>query len=304
MRVIIDARGYGHHEMELLMGNGTAWILYRMAHEAQDLGHDVHVILDGYYEGVEKGIAYWPEGKYPHVCDVLITPGIPDQEIRTRGVIACRDLWMAPPGANRLKPQEVPGRLVWMPHANRGLWHLMGTWSYLKELHPDVSLVIGGNFPRYYEMMRWQHDYQGERVIDLKAWMDGDEAIEVRERMTRAEMELEVARAQIFAYPCDPIVPDTYHRSLSVTEAAAAGKALLLSPEETLAEDFEHAATFIEDAYDYETWAHTIANWIQNGGELRKHQKRAEKWANKHATWKEHRRAFGAQLKASIDTSE
>lgn len=283
MRVIIDARGYGHHPMEFDYKGGDGWLLHNISKAMKDLGHDVHVVLDGYTELYQDGISYWPETVHPRLCGVLLSPdGRYAHEFLAQKILT--ELWaVVPPAEEMPEVKAEPFSLVWMAGANRGLWHMRYIWPLLKQEIPSLKLTIGHNFNGYYETMRWQHDWQGLVAIELKDWIEGDPSISAPLSLGRKETKELVAKSQVFAYPCDPVFPNSKHFSQSVVDAAAAGCALLLTPIERLVA-MEECAAYIESPRDYRLWADTVISWMSNDAERRKWQELAKEKA-KAWTW-------------------
>ena len=293
MKVVIDARTIATHPMELDMQPGVGILLQHIAIAMKEAGHSTNVILGGGTEAFQNGISYWPQSMYPHSCDVLITPGkTPAPDIRAAKVFAGSDLFAIPPGIDRPeKIQKVPHSMIWMAGANRGLWHLAHIWADLKREIPDISLVIGHDLITYVETMYWQHDFQGLMALDIKDWAEAEDGVTVLAKEDRRAILTHQWSSELCVYPCDPLIADKAHRSLSTYEAAGAGCALLLSPSERLYDDFEHGAAFIETPSEYGTWTDTIIQWMKDDSIRKSWQEKARasvkglSWERFHRTW-------------------
>ena len=125
MRVVVDAGGLATHPMELAMLPGVPSYLLLVARACRAAGADTHIIMAEHLETVVDGISYWPVGRHPQVCDVFITSKREAPAyIRAEKVISGDSLWgIAPPIRMLNGAAKIPGKLVWMAGANRGLWH-------------------------------------------------------------------------------------------------------------------------------------------------------------------------------------
>jgi hypothetical protein len=296
LRIILDARGYARHPSELSMRYGDSWMLHNLAKAVRSMGHDTHVILDGYVEMYEDGISYWPSERFPQVCDVYIAPSAKARgSFRARTGITGQELWDIMPGAETHHKggkglKKKARSMIWTADADKGLWHLMDIWPLVKAEVPDASLVIAHNLDGYIDNFKWEHDYRGLQAWNLMEWTHEDQDITVLGQVSREVLAEHQAEASIFAYPCDPCFPRANHRSLGTLEAAAAGCALLLSPEERLYEDYEGVAAFLESPWHYEDWAEIIVRWMRSENERLEWQEKALAFGQEH-TWEQ----FGEQ---------
>ena len=281
-RVVIDATEYAHHPMELSTKPGMAWMLGEIAQTVKGLGYETHVVLQGAVEMYENGISYWPQERHPEVCDVFISPSAKSAlDIRTVKTLAGDALTESWPAIAMPSVAKVPGKMVWMAGAGRGLWHLLEMWDSIKQQVPHASVVVGHNPKSYVDIFSWQHDFQGLFAMRLQEFLARDDVTALN-NAKRSDVLRHVAEAELFAYPADPISPRDGHRSLSAYEAARAGCALLFAPSEKLGEDYDGVAGFIENPWHHGQWVETIAHWLTAPAELQSWQQKASRWASKH----------------------
>ena len=284
-RIIIDLSTLAEHPMEIGMKEGEGAYMERVGVALKEAGHDVHIRLGGYAEGWQGGISYWPKERGPKVADVLISTqrDVADQN-RVKNVILADKVWDVQPYSEATNGiPKVPGRLIWTAGASRGLWHLMAMWPRLRERVPNVSITVAHNPAAYIDTMRWQHDFQGLFAQDLERWFQ-EPGVTALRRVEQKEVERARAEAVMFVYPCDPIMGSRYHRSLSGTEAAKAGCALLFSTEERLYQDFENVAAFMEQPWHHDDWAEVVADILTDDAKLAEWQAKAKAFADG-CTW-------------------
>jgi len=195
--------------------------------------------------GFEKHVDLFVSPSQPHLEQVLTNPA-------WRRVEMAPD---APNGRGRYEPdpskwcvvplgtdperyegvKKVPGRVVYCSSPDRGLHWLLQEWPRIKQAVPHAHLRI------FYRLQKWIDDLKSAQQPDgsvfhsvralfdramyieeaLRRMSDPKWGIEVRDSVSRATIEREMAEAEVLAYPCDTT---TWSEGFSCTvlEACAA----------------------------------------------------------------------------------
>lgn len=130
----------------------------------------------------------------------------------------------------RYKAEKAPGRVVYCSSPDRGLHHLLQEWAAIKRAVPHAHLRI------FYRLREWVAAFENvayfppieplrQRALyiaeALRRMSDPKWGIEVRDSVSRATIEREMAEAEVLAYPCDTTVWSEGF-SCTVLEACAA----------------------------------------------------------------------------------
>lgn len=107
---------------------------------------------------------------------------------------------------------KIPGRVIYASSPDRGLHWLLQEWPHIKRAVPHATLHI------FYHLKRWVDGFantpffppienqraRANYVAEALRRMSGPEwGITVRDSVSRATMEREMAYAEVLAYPCD-----------------------------------------------------------------------------------------------------
>ena len=278
-RILIDGRHYGHHPKEMEL-SGHGMLLLKLARACQEMGHNTNVILQGQAELFQDGISYWPEDRHPSMADVAITVSpIPSQDMRAKVVLGPTDIFELQPWFDSYDGMKVSGRVLWSAAPNKGLWHMRHIWPKVTERVPGATLCITHNPMKFYDDMRWTHDYQGLEAIALSRWMEDDPTVQVHRNLSRSEFLALQGEAEILAFPYDPILPPGRSYPTSVGEAAAAGCALLVADSGNAYRVYEKAAGFMQSPLAYDDWADVLVEWLTDSQKLADGQEKAQEWA-------------------------
>jgi glycosyltransferase involved in cell wall biosynthesis len=183
--------------------------------------------------------------------------------------------------------QKIPNSLIWCNSPDRGLVHVARMWPKLKELVPDVSIDVTYNWERYLKGLWWVADTQAQDAHEIQAWMDANPAsVRVHNGLSLGEVVECQQRAEVYAYPCDPLMPGSMVHCLAAMEAAAAGCAVILSGVDGLPEVFGDVAEFVNDPTDHNLWAEHIAG-ILLSDKKRDYAKVSREWAETYP-WSTH----------------
>lgn len=217
---------YAWNEPDLLRGNAAR--LRMVNQQLNDFGYaragyDAHV-----------GVYTFPS--FHHGRHVVHTEGLP------------RDKWDVVPNGCRapewyrsLGVERVPGRVVYCSSPDRGLHLLLSVWSKIRARVPNAHLRV------FYDVDRWlaqmeQHPLEpGAPVehVELKrrAQYIGralkQPGIETIGCVSRERIALELAAAQVMAYPCDT-VRYTEGFSVATLEACSAGAVPVIAATDAL----------------------------------------------------------------------
>jgi len=130
--------------------------------------------------------------------------------------------------------ERVPGRVIWASSPDRGLHWLLQCWPKIRRGVPEAHLKI------FYKLQPWLASLTGReahfakynisvresahraRYIDEALRRLNGHSIEVVGSISRNQIDVEMAEAQVLAYPCDTL---NWTEGFSVTlmEACAAG---------------------------------------------------------------------------------
>jgi glycosyltransferase involved in cell wall biosynthesis len=193
-----------------------------------------------------------------------------------------------PPGIDfepyQTRAKKVPNRLIYCNASERGLYHMVDIWPYLKKRVPDVSLVITYDFKGFYERAKWMSDFEGIKAHAMYEWIESEPNVFDIGPCSKEQLVKEQKKAQLFAYPCDPPRYGSQLHCFAGMESGAARCALLLSDQEALYEVFEDVAAFLPIPIDPETWAAQIADFLTTPSLLHKYQHQARERAI-HWSW-------------------
>ena len=279
-KIILDARPYGHHPMEMeLSGHGT--LLLKLAQACQEMGHNTNVILQGQAELFEGGISYWPQDRHPNIADVVIgiSPA-PNHDLRAKFMLGPSDIFGLGFCVEPYETPKVAGRVLYSAGANKGLWHMRHIWPMVTERVPGATLCITHDPMKFCNDMRWTHDYQGLEAIALSRWMEEDKTVQMHRSLSRSEFLALQGEAEIMAFPYDPILPTGPSYPTSVGEAAAAGCALLVADSGNAYRVYERAAGFMQSPLACDDWADVLVEWLTDAQKLREGQDKAQAWAS------------------------
>lgn len=125
---------------------------------------------------------------------------------------------------------KVPGRCVWASSHDRGLHHLLEIWPHVRDEFPHAELHVfydpqglerfakmGATDVPFLQELQRRSIYELEMMVRLK-----DHGVFFRGSVSREQMQLEMARAEILPYACDP-VRFTETCGCTVLEAMSAG---------------------------------------------------------------------------------
>lgn len=173
--------------------------------------------------------------------------------------------------AAELLPDKRRHHMVWTSSPDRGLHHLVEIFKLLRESVPDATLDICYDFDKTRETYR--NNLPGSayvRWLEHAAQLKEQEGVRVLNHVSQPEIARLLSQAAVLAYPCDPIrQTETY--CIAVTEAMAAGCAVVVSDADCLPENYDTAALVLKRPINHGEWAVEIATLMTND----------EVWANR-----------------------
>ena len=211
-----------------------------------------------------------------------------DLLLQGRSFIPGEKVAVLPPGIDFLPYKrpiaKVPNRLIYCNSSDRGLYHMVDIWPFLKKRVPDVSLVITDDFKGFFKRAQWMHDFEGVKVHAMHDWIESEAGVHDMGPCSKERLVYEQKKAQLFAYPCDPPRYGSQLHCFAGMESGAARCALLMADQEALYEVFEDVAAFLPIPIDPETWAAQIAEFLTTPSLLHEYQHKARERAI-HWSW-------------------
>jgi glycosyltransferase involved in cell wall biosynthesis len=130
--------------------------------------------------------------------------------------------------------ERVPGRVIWASSPDRGLHWLLRCWPKISRAVPEAHLKIFYKLRPWLDSLTGREDHfakyhisvresaQRARYIDEALRRLNGHSIEVIGSISRNQIDIEMAEAQVLAYPCDTL---NWTEGFSVTlmEACASG---------------------------------------------------------------------------------
>ncbi len=207
---------------------------------------------------------------------------------------------------------KVPGRVVYCSSPDRGLHWLLQEWPHIKRAVPHAHLRI------FYRLQKWIDDLKRAQQPDgsvfesvkalweravyieeaLRRMSDPKWGIEVRDSVSRATIEREMAEAEVLAYPCDTT---TWSEGFSCTvlEACAARACPVITDCDALGSIYGMAAR-VERRGEWAKWRTQVCNSLLNPGEREVINERSLRFAQEH-TWKATAQRLMAEIQARLE---
>ena len=157
-----------------------------------------------------------------------------------------------------------PHSLMWTSSPDRGLHHLVDIFAKVRAAVPDATLTVCYNFDKTFE--NFQRGMPGSAFVknlEYAAKLKKTEGVRVLNHVSQPEIAKLLTQTAVLAYPCDPIrVTETY--CIAVTEAMAAGCAVLVSDADCLPENYGEHALVLPRPIDHDAWAENIIALMTN----------------------------------------
>lgn len=205
---------------------------------------------------------------------------------RFQPAITDRHIHPIPPGVDPAPAlPKAPGRIIWCHSPDRGLIHLARMWPRILQAVPHATVRVTYRLKEYLDGQRWRMDEQGWQALEIERWINDNPETVIAGQTTVDGVREEQARAELCAYPMDPLNAGVGIHSLAVQECAAAGCALLLSHHEGLPEVFGPAgADFLALPVNDDDWVREIADILRDRERRDAMGAKARAWALRH-TW-------------------
>ncbi len=159
----------------------------------------------------------------------------------------------------------IPGRIIYTTSLERGFRRLLEVFPEIRERVPDAHIVT---FERGGPVVDWLKANPVDGVTLVKA-------------SSRNAVLAEVARASVFAYPCDPPAP-TEVFPLSILEACATGLPVVLAPADGLEELVADGVLLtppIQDGGPKEPFVNAVVDMLTDEEAAAEQSERGEKWS-------------------------
>lgn len=153
-----------------------------------------------------------------------------------------------------------PHRMVWGSSPDRGLHHLVDIFPLVRAQVPDAELVVTYEFDKTVEGYR--QGMAGSaymRYLERAARLKEMAGVTFLNHISQPKMAQLLASSGIFVYACDPIAATETYCS-AITEAMAAGCAVVCSDADCLKENYEGTATVLPLPVDPHVWAEEITH--------------------------------------------
>jgi glycosyltransferase involved in cell wall biosynthesis len=192
---------------------------------------------------------------------------------------------------------KVPGRVVYCSSPDRGLHWLLQEWPHIKRAVPHAHLRI------FYRLQKWIDDLKRAQQPDgsifesvkplwqravyieeaLRRMSDPKWGIEVRDSVSRATIEREMAEAEVLAYSCQTTA---WSEGFSVTtlEACAGRACPVITDCDALGEVYADAAAILPVG-NWEEWRATVIRALTDSAFRDTQNERAHAFALRH-TWR------------------
>jgi glycosyltransferase involved in cell wall biosynthesis len=203
---------------------------------------------------------------------------------------------------------KVPGRVVYCSSPDRGLHWLLQEWPAIKRAVPHAHLRI------FYRLQKWIDDLKAAQQPDgsvfhsvqalfdravyieeaLRRMSDPKWGIEVRDSVSRATIEREMAEAEVLAYSCQTTA---WSEGFSVTtlEACAARACPVITDCDALGGIYAEAAA-VMSVGDWDGWRSKVILALTDKAFRDTQNERAHAFARRH-TWQ----STAQQLMARIE---
>lgn len=140
-------------------------------------------------------------------------------------------------------------RIIWASSPDRGLHVLLDMFPELRRRVPGVELDIFYRFDGWYDAVKDAPTETGRRArmigeVFARLGRDGEGGIRVHGSVSNKRMLVEMSRAQVFAYTCEPM-SFTEGFSVATLDACAAGCPALISNADAITEVHGGAAAWI-----------------------------------------------------------
>lgn len=140
---------------------------------------------------------------------------------------------------------KIPGRVIWTSSFDRGLHWLLSIWPDVRLAVPEAELHV------FYSMKKWldiwnsyDHNsadvmaslqYRRAMFINQSLQRLRNHGVQLRDQVSRQQVENEYAQAEVLAYPCDTI-SFTEGFSVSILDACSFGCVPVISDADALKE--------------------------------------------------------------------
>lgn len=190
------------------------------------------------------------------------------------------------------KAEKIPGRVVYCSSPDRGLHWLLQEWPAIRRAVPNATLHI------YYRLKPWIDGFATtgyfppiERLRARALYVQEalrrmpDHGITIRDSVSRNEIEREMDKAQVLAYPCDTIRWSEGF-SCTILEGCAAKACPVISDCDALGEIYWGVLPITKRG-EWATWREMVVQCLRNEQHRNDVNDAARAFAEER-TWKKH----------------
>lgn len=231
---------------------------------------------EGALRVVDQQLNDWPYCQlrgWQSFPDVYVFPSISSRENHRKdrnlmSGIGGAEMAVIPNSCNtehfKVYPSRNPHRAIWASSPDRGLHHLLGFWSLVKQRVPDAELRIFYDLRSCIDSLRGLNTELGRRVRLIEQQLQQAEqlGINVIGPVSNLRMAEEYCSAGVLVYPCDP-VSYTEGFGCTVLDACAGGCVPIISTADALPEVHGKAAIVVQ-GLDQTQWASAVISAMES----------------------------------------
>jgi glycosyltransferase involved in cell wall biosynthesis len=151
-----------------------------------------------------------------------------------------------------VKRKPVKGRVVYHTSPDRGLHLLLSVWPEIRRRHPEATLHVTGKVTDFCSGKYTNANQKrvSEAVSKGVAAATDAGGLTLLGRLSRNDLDNELAEASVFAFPCEVMEPcETF--SVSIMECLAIGLPVVLKPADALGEIYDGAVSMASTMSDF-----------------------------------------------------
>lgn len=163
---------------------------------------------------------------------------------------------------NPTKMLNAPIEFLYASSPDRGLIHLLESWTDIREEFPESYLHIAYGIEKFVSDARFAHGEVGEMAINIEKLIDQDGII-YHGRIGQDELAKLHMKCDALLYPCDPMSP-TETGCITVIEACASGNIPVITDADCLEEEFSDVAVVVPLPWDPIRYVRTVRSTLND----------------------------------------
>lgn len=160
------------------------------------------------------------------------------------------------------KPLQKPWRFVYSSSPDRGLWHLLKCWPYIRKLDPEAELVVTYGVKDWVETLKWSHTRQGEMAVELEHLMKQPGIVDFGKIGQTKLSKLQMS-AVAWPYPLDAICA-TETGCITAIENMAAGNPVITTDCDCMEDEFAQAGIIVPLPFSVEDFTSALEFVLTN----------------------------------------